>query len=647
MLNFIRKATKTTVGKIVGGVLFGFLIISFAIWGISDVFTTRISNAVATIDGKDVTPQDYKSAFDRLVRQASEQAQRPVTAEEARAAGLGDQALERLVGERSLNALAAALGVAASDETIAREIRNIPAFRSSITGQFDKTQYETVLQQNELTVAGFERDIRGEFVRRKLLVAAALGVSAPPALGELALGYATERRAISFFPVDPNLLGPPPVPTEAQLKAFYEENKANLMMPERRSVTLVIARPTDFAAKVVVDEAKVRQLFDFRKKDLSQPATRSFVQIVAPDRAKAEAAAARLKAGETPEAIAKALGLAAPLTFADAAQETVPDEKIGTAVFGATVGAVVGPIQGSLNWAAAKVTGSKAGSEPTFESQAAALREQVAKDETNGLMSLATENFEDAVAKGGELEKSAAAAGLQVIKIANIDNSGTDIDGQTDATLLGAPDLLKTAFSTGLGETSDLAAIPDDGYAAVRVDTIKAAAPRPYAEVLDELRRAWISREVVNRVQAKAKELAASAGTAGNSLEKVAASVKRPVDKIGLLLRGQTNVVVSQELGAELFKAAKGGVVAGPSSNNAVYVVARVDSIERDPPKARPDRLAQAQDAMKQSISEDLASTLERAARTRFKARTFPDQARQAIGGPADAASSAAPPAKS
>lgn len=647
MLNIIRNTTKSTVGKIVVGILFGFLIISFAIWGINDVFSQRSRDAVATVGGSDITAAEYTTAFDRLVRQASEQAQRPVTTEEAQQAGLGEQALERLLGERSMDALAKAIGIVASDATVAAEIRNIQAFKSSITGNFDKLQYEQILEQNKLTVPTFEREIRGEFIRRKLMIAAALGVAAPPALGDQALAYATERRAITFFPVDPNLLGAPPVPTEPQLKAFYEENKSRIMLPERRSVTLVVARPSAFSGKVIVDEAKVRQLFEFRKKELTKAPARSFVQLVAPDQAKASEAAKRLKAGETPDAIAKSLGLRAPIVFADRPQTEIPDSKIGTAVFSAAVGSVVGPVEGTLNWAALKVTAEKAGEAPTFESQAADLRAQVEKDEAGGLMTSATESYEDAIAKGGDVEKSAIAAGLQVIKLANIDAQGTDTDGQTDATLLGAPDLLKKAFSTGLSETSDLASIPDSSYAAVRVDAIKASAPRPYSEVQDELRRAWISQEITKRVEDRAKALATSASAAGGSLEKAAASVSRPTDAIPTLMRGQTNVVISQELSDALFKAAKGGIVSGPSSNPAVSVVARVDSIIRDPAKLRPDRLVQANNAMKQSLSEDIARTLESAARTRFKAQTFPDQARRALGVPVDAAASSAAPAKS
>ena len=57
------------------------------------------------------------------------------------------------------------------------------------------------------------------------------------------------------------------------------------------------------------------------------------VQLVAQDKAKADEAANRLKAGEAPEAIAKALGLQAPLNFTDSATDQIPDKDVANAVF--------------------------------------------------------------------------------------------------------------------------------------------------------------------------------------------------------------------------------------------------------------------------------------------------------------------------
>jgi hypothetical protein len=49
MLRGLHKASSTWLGKAVMAVIMGFLVISFAIWGIGDIFRGFGRNAVATI----------------------------------------------------------------------------------------------------------------------------------------------------------------------------------------------------------------------------------------------------------------------------------------------------------------------------------------------------------------------------------------------------------------------------------------------------------------------------------------------------------------------------------------------------------------------------------------------------------------------
>ena len=88
MMNGMRKAGQSVLGKIVIAVLFGFLILSFAIWGISDAIRNIGHVAVATVGSKEITPIAYRDAYQAELQNLSRRARRPVTNEEARAYGL-------------------------------------------------------------------------------------------------------------------------------------------------------------------------------------------------------------------------------------------------------------------------------------------------------------------------------------------------------------------------------------------------------------------------------------------------------------------------------------------------------------------------------------------------------------------------------
>jgi hypothetical protein len=94
------------------------------------------------------------------------------------------------------------------------------------------------------------------------------------------------------------------------------------------------------------------------------------------------------------------------------------------------------------------------------------------------------------------------------------------------------------------------------------------------------------------------------------------------------LARGQG----SSELSQAIFTAKKGDIITGPVANGVEYAVVRVDNIIRDDETKAPERLAQAEEQVRQSFQEDIVETIERIARNRSRARIHNDRMRKAFG---------------
>ena len=61
MLDFLRRSVKSWVAK----VLLGLLIISFAVWGIGDIFTGSTNPVIAKVGSAEVTAQRFVNAVTR------------------------------------------------------------------------------------------------------------------------------------------------------------------------------------------------------------------------------------------------------------------------------------------------------------------------------------------------------------------------------------------------------------------------------------------------------------------------------------------------------------------------------------------------------------------------------------------------------
>ena len=65
MLRGIHKASSTWLGKALMAAVMGFLVISFAIWGIGDMFRGFTRNDVATIGGTEISIEQFSPVLQR------------------------------------------------------------------------------------------------------------------------------------------------------------------------------------------------------------------------------------------------------------------------------------------------------------------------------------------------------------------------------------------------------------------------------------------------------------------------------------------------------------------------------------------------------------------------------------------------------
>jgi peptidyl-prolyl cis-trans isomerase D len=633
MLRALRNATRTWVA----GIFVGLLVLSFAIFGINDVFNGPAPTGVARVAGENIAPADFKAEFDRVLERAKQETGRDVTSAEAREQGIDNAVLERMVGERSLAALTRSLGIMPSETALRREITQIQAFQDPATGQFSAEAYQQILSQNRLTPTGFEAQLRTDMARGMLFTAATSGIRAPGLYARQTLAAATERRAVSIIAVPARLAGQVGAPTDAQIQALYQENIPRLTRPETRALTLAVASLSDFAGSATVDEAQVRQLYERNKAQRATPATRTFVRLGVRDAAQAEAVAARLRAGEDPAAIARALSLQAPTSFDGSTQEQVPDTAVAEAAFGAQPGAVV-TATSALGVSVLKVTGATAAREPTFEELAPLIRTELRQRAAGQALTAATEAFEAAVAEGTAMAQAATAAGLRLTRVAAVTADGIGPNGQPVAELAEARELLASAFELSQGDSTDLIQMGEDTYVAATVDAITASAPVPLAEVRGQLAEEWRRRTIAATLEARANAIATDARA--TTLEAAATKAGLSVDRPNVpLQRGQG----SQALSQAVFSAKKGDIVVGPTANGVEYAVVRVESIERDDEAAVPQRLAQAEQGVRRSLQEDIVAALETVARERADVRLNQAAARRALGDSEEEAAADAP----
>ena len=616
MLNAIRKRTTS----IVAFGLIGLLILSFVVWGIGDLLRIRTADVVAEVGGVEIPPAQLGNEFQRELNRLGRQSGIQLTREQAMSFGLLESVLKSMI-DRTLYSLGADdLGVAISDDLIARDIRAKPEFRNQL-GTFDSNQFFQVLRSNGFSEGSYVNLLRGDLARAQFMDSIRVGGVAPGALIEAVYRHRQEKRRADIIKVADASMTITGGPGEAALAAYHKDNPAPFTAPEYRKLTAAILDAGELAREIAVSEDELADAYQQRDSEFRQPERRHLLQMVLTEEADAKRALGLLVEGQEFGDVAREVSGADALDLGVVAQDRLPPELAGVAFSLADGAYSTQPIESPLGWHLVTVAGIEEAKIQTLDQVREKLSTDVARDKAiDGLFSLANQ-LEDQLGGGSTVEEAAGRLNLKLLSIDAADRLGLDPFGNPVAGLPTGSVFLDAAFRTSEGEESPLTETGTDGYFIVRVDGVTAPALRPLDSVRRDVTTAWKADR-----RAKAADEAAKA-----LLEKIKGGAGLTESARGYKVTKPdpfTRQTVNAELGltAELVNGLFGiklGDAVMARGVGGVYV-ARLEEILPANPLSDSDGLKALETQLTQSVQADLLAQMAGALRERYPVTVNP-----------------------
>ena len=625
----MRKAGQTLVGKIIATVFFSALIVSFAVWGIGDIFRTTPASTVATVGDTKITIDQVRNAYSNEVQRLGRQFRTVISPEQARAAGIDQRVVSDLVTESVMAEQARKLGLSVSDQTIARSIMENPAFQGP-NGQFNRALFDQALRNVSLSEAGFIQEQRAAMARLHLAEAVAGDVNVPVAAREALHRYRNERRAASYLVLTPAMAGDIPAPSNEQLQAFFEERKGAFRAPEYRALSIMSLDAAAVAKPETVSEADARQRYEQQKAQYGTPERRTVQQIAFPSQAEAETAAARIKEGTTFDALATERGVSPQdLELGTFTKPEMLDPAVAEAAFSLGQGAVSPPVAGRFGPVLVRVTQIEPEAVRPFEEVAAEIRQELARSRAQGEIETVHDAIEDMRAGARPLADIAKEKGLNLVQVPPVDANGQDKAGNT-VNLPETQALLKAAYASDIGVDNEALRLSGGGYVWYDVTGIEPSRERPLAEVRDQVAAQWREDQIAQRLTEKARQLAERLESA--PIETLSQEAGAPVRNAADLARGGAKEDLSTETVNRIFSVPVGK--AGHAANGADgRVVFKVTSATV-PPFITTTQEAQRLDTeLRNGMGDDLLNEYTAQVRQDLGVTINPQALRQATGG--------------
>lgn len=567
MLNAIRTASSKWLGRLVLTVIMGVLIVSFAIWGIGDIFRGGVNRTLATVGSEKISADDFRNAFNLELRRLQQRARRPVTTDQARAFGLDKNLLNQMIDESALRQKAESLGLAVDQATILKSITEAAEFKTG--GLFDRNKLGDYLQQAGLSEQGFIKKQGELLLRIQLYQGLAGGMAGSTALGQAVHQYRDEERNVDVVMIPADKVAAPVAPDETALKAFYVDRKAQFRTVETRKVTMIRLSPEDFAKDLTVTEADFKAYYEkqIAAGRFGSPEKRQAQRVLFDTEADAKAAAEKLAGGMTFEALLAEKKLAekdVDLGLKSAAE--IADPAVRAAVFATEAGKISAPIKDPFGYVLIRVSKVEPAVRTPFEGIRAQIETETRADKLqhdptiSKKMADTFRAIEDQRIAGKSLAEAAKAGNISVISIPELDRQGQNGNGKK-VEVPGGTDAVNSIFASDIGLDNEPLQQKDGGYVWFEVNGVDPARDKTFEEVQAEVKERFVADQKDKALAEFATGLVKKVES-GTALVLVASELGLPVQRVAGIKRNSRDTT----LGATGVERAFSGPVGKPVS---------------------------------------------------------------------------------
>jgi peptidyl-prolyl cis-trans isomerase D len=525
MLDGLRIMSKNIFGRLILASFAALIVVGFGFWGIRDMFTNFRANQLATVGDAEIGVQQFRYEYQNELQRLQRQARRAITNEEARQIGLDRMVLARLLTGAALDQDANRLGLALSDEEVAKSIKTDKMFAGP-SGTFDQARMTEILRDNGYTESRYVREQRELALRQQLFASVSGALKAPGVLLSAINTYANETRKADYFILPVPDLAKAPAPADEAVKSYFDLRKDSYRSPEYRTANVLIVTPADVAKTLQIPDEAAKKVYEQNAAQrFMTPEKRTIAQLTFPDEASAAQARRKIESGERFDAVALAEGG----VLADIGATTKAamfDKAVADAAFALPQPGVTQPIPGKFGFVLARVSEIETGGTKPFDDVKGEIKAELAQSQAKAEIQKIHDKIEDARASGKTLAQAADDLGLSpqtyVTDAAGAGKGETGQPGAPIPPLAASPELIKAIFASDVGVDNEAASRKDGGYAWFEVSAIDPARPLPLDEVRPLVVKALQESDAQKALAAKANELARKLD-AGESLATLAA----------------------------------------------------------------------------------------------------------------------------
>ncbi|MEO1647421.1 MAG: SurA N-terminal domain-containing protein [Pseudomonadota bacterium] len=425
-----------------------------------------------------------------------------------------DEVLSQIIDRAAISAYATESGLRAGENLVNSEILQIPAFRG-VGGEFDPEVYRAALAQQRISDASLRSDLADGLLSQQSLLPALISPQVPEKVARQYTSLFLERRTGQIALIPSALFLTEEEPDQAAIEAYYGENNASYVEPERRKVRFALLNSDNLKADTTPTEAEIAARFEATKEQYAARESRDITSFTVPTEEGANALVEQIRAGKSLDVAAREAGFNTTQAV-DRDQEQVSSTvsyAAAQAIFAAAEGEIADPAQTTLGYIIARVDKITNTPERTLAEVSEEISEVLTVEKRAAALADLTARVEEEVDQGTSLTEIADVFELTLTESPSLLADGRVYGDPTTQPNPALAPILSTAFALDESQPQLDVLVPGSQFLVYDVTQIDESAAPPLAIIQNRVIRdlqlsiaSGAAKEAAERVLKKVRE---------------------------------------------------------------------------------------------------------------------------------------------
>jgi peptidyl-prolyl cis-trans isomerase D len=494
MLDTLRKSVTGPFVKI----LIGVLILSFAVWGIQDIFGNYKKTVAIEIDDYEITIDELVTEYNNQISTISSQLDKKISLAESLTLGIDELALANLIRKLVLQIEINKLKIGIPDNFVAEKIVNDEMFQSN--GAFNKARYDQLLSYAGFNEQSFLISEINSNKQNQLFNILANKTYIPKTLHEIINDYNNTMRKIEYTRIPKSKITVQ-TPSEKEMLEFYDKFKKGYRKSETRDFDAIIINPNSLKDRITVTPVQIENYFDENKDTFVIEENRDLYQYFFDNLAMANQFYEESKEKSIEQILTEYKISKAESHLGIISKDLILDDEVAEIAFNQPPNTVSKPIDGMLGISVIYVDNIFEATSPLLKDVYNTISQEIAYQEATSLMDNLYFEIEEEFLNGRKLFDVAKAFDLNINNFKQIDINGLN-ESENEVDLIKDTVLLKKLFNTNIGDYIEVIET-DDSFVWMQLISIN----EPYTKTFKNVRKLVISDMIGKRKNEKESEI--------------------------------------------------------------------------------------------------------------------------------------------